>query len=101
MFLEDGKIFPNILYVITNKDEKTYENKMMITSVTNCVKQGLLGSTLGMFPISILILLGVISMVHVKFWVIMLLVLSFITIMIINSNSILELVVVLIFVQGQ
>ena len=98
MLLEDGKFFPNILYVLTNKDEKTCKNKMMITSVA---KQGLLGSTLGMCPLSILILLGIISMVHVKCWVIMLLVLSFITVMIINSNSILELVVVLIFVQGK
>lgn len=72
---------------------------MMIKSVTKCVKQGLRGSTLGMFPLSILILLGVISMVHVKCWVIMLLVLSFIIVMIINSNSRLELVVILIFMQ--
>ena len=101
MLLEDGKIFPNILYVLRKKYEKTYENKMMIKSVAMCIKQALQGSTLGMFPLSILILLGVISMVHVKCWVIMLLVLSFITVMIINSNSRLELVVVLIFVQGK
>ena len=37
LLLKDGKILPNILYVLTNKDEKNYENKMMITSVTNCI----------------------------------------------------------------